>query len=398
MKVLYVCHRFPYPPDCGGKIRSFNVIKHLSSQGHAVTVASLVRSDDEARAGAGLRDYCAHYIMERVNAPAAMARMLARLPTRVPSSMGYFYSRRLARRIHAVLGKTRFDMIFVHCSSVAQYVEDVRAVPKVLDFADMDSQKWLTYSKVSRFPMSVGYQIEGAKLQRAEMMLAKKFDYCTCTTKTELQTLESYNTGVRAGWFPNGVDTDYFHPVEAPYDPDTLCFVGRMDYYANEHGVLDFCTRTLALLRTRRRGIKFLIVGANPSRRVRKLGELPGVTVTGFVPDVRPYVLRSAVSVAPLTIARGIQNKLLESMAMGVPVVASEQAAGGVDAVPGDHFLVASAPETYSEAILRLLANPAERQHFARAGRERVLSHHSWQRSLERLTAQLADYLPVSGR
>lgn len=391
MNILVVCHRFPYPPNDGGKIRPFNIIRHFSGLGHAVTVASVARSAAEARAGEGMRKYCAHYIMERVNPAAALVRMLARLPSSVPSSMGYFYSPRLHRRIRAALEQTHVDLIFVHCSSAAQYVEDVRGVPKVLDFCDMDSQKWLIYSKVRRFPLSVGYGIEGSKLRRAEAALARKFDYCTCTTKAEWQTLESYHTGARSGWFPNGVDTDYFHPVEAPYDPDTICFTGRMDYYPNQQSMADFCTRTLPLLRARRPNIRLTIVGANPSHRVRRLGQLSGVTVTGFVPDVRPYVQRSALTVAPLAIARGTQNKILESMAMGVPVVASEQAAGGVDATPGEHFLAASAPDGYADAILRLLENAAERQRLAQAGRARMLSHHDWQGSMQRLSAQLAD-------
>jgi sugar transferase (PEP-CTERM/EpsH1 system associated) len=398
MNILYVCHRFPYPPDRGGKIRPFNMIKHFSEQGHRVTVASLVRSDDEAREAEGIRDHCADYIMQRVNDTAATVRMLAYLPSRVASSMAYFYSRPLQQQIDAALRRIRFDLIFVHCSSVAQYVENVRGIPKVLDFGDMDSQKWLIYSEVRRFPLSLGYWIEGTKLQRAEIALARKFDYCTCTTRAEVQTLESYNTGVRAGWFPNGVDTDYFQPVEAPYDPDTISFIGRMDYYPNEQAMVEFCRHTLPLLRTQRPGIRLLIVGAKPPRRVRRLGELPGVTVTGSVPDVRPHVSTSAVSIAPLAIARGTQNKVLEATAMGVPVVASERVAGGVDAIPGEHFLVASTPAEHAEAILRLLRNPAERDRFARAGRARMLSHHSWHGSMERLSAQLAECLPGTSR
>jgi glycosyltransferase involved in cell wall biosynthesis len=171
-----------------------------------------------------------------------------------------------------------------------------------------------------------------------------------------------------------------------------------MDYYPNQQAIAEFCKQTLPLLRARRPALQLVIVGANPSRRVRRLDELPGVTVTGSVPDVRPYVYRSAANVAPLLIARGTQNKILESMAMGVPVVASEQAAGGVDAIPGEHFLAASTPDGYADAILRLLENPAEHHRFARAGRARMLSHHNWQGSMERLSSQIADYLPASGR
>jgi|SRR5579862_1207430 len=391
MNILYVCHRFPYPPDRGGKIRPFNIIKHFTEQGHQVTVASLVRSDDEARQGEGIRQHCAQYLMAQVGARAALARMVAYLPSRTPSSMGYFYSPQLQQRINAVLQASRFDLIFGHSSSVAQYVEDVRDIPKVLDFGDMDSQKWLMYAQVRAFPLSAGYRIEGVKLQRAEGVLARKFDYCTCSTLAEAETFDSFNTGVRCGWFPNGVDADYFRPVEASYDPDTLSFIGRMDYYPNEHAIVDFCDRTLPLLRARRPTIKLLIVGANPSRRIRRLGASHGVTVTGSVPDVRPYVQRSAANVAPLVIARGTQNKILESMAMGVPVIASQRASGGVDAVPGEHFLVASTPDGYADAILRVLENPAERDRLARAGRGRMLSHHTWRGAMQRLSAQLTE-------
>lgn len=393
LKILYVCHRFPYPPKRGGKIRPFNMIKHLSHAGHQVTVASVVRSEEEAHEGEGIRDYCANYLMGLVTAPAATMRMLAKLPQLVPSSMGYFYSPRLKHRIRQALRDTRFDFICVHCSSAAQYVEDVAHIPKMLDFGDMDSQKWLIYSRVRSFPLAWGYAVEGAKLQRTEAMLARKFDYCTCTTRAELETLDSYGTGARTGWFPNGVDAEFFCPGPEPYDPHTLCFVGRMDYYPNQQAMFEFCQHVLPRLRARRPALRLLIVGANPSRAVGRLGRLPGVTVTGSVPDVRPYVRQAALTVAPLTIARGTQNKILESLAMGTPVVASTLAAGGVDAVPGEHFLTASTPQDYIEAILELLDKPERRQQFARAGRERMLSHHNWASSMQKLDALIADCL-----
>ena len=246
--------------------------------------------------------------------------------------------------------------------------------------------------------ISLGYLIEGIKLKRAEMMLARKFDYCTCTTQAELETLESYNTGAHTGWFPNGVDADYFHLSEEPYDPDRICFVGRMDYYPNQQAMFDFCNHTLPLVRDRNPNIKLVIVGANPSRAVRKLGELPGVTVTGSVADVRSFVHNCALTIAPLTIARGTQNKILESMAMGCPVIASNWAAGGVDAVPGEHLLIASAPSDYVDAILRLTENPEERAKLALSGRKRVLSHHNWPSSMERLDELIARCLAIHGK
>lgn len=384
MKILYLCHRFPFPPKRGGKIRPFNMIRHLSRT-HEVSVASLVRSDTEGAEGAGLAAHCVRYEMARVSDPVQTARMVMRLPTTIPSSMGYFYSPALARTIREWWARERFDLVFVHCSSVAQYVQDLRGVPKILDFGDMDSQKWLEYARYKPFPLSLGYRLEGLKMQRAEKRLARRFDLCTATTRAEWETLESYGTGVASDWFANGVDSAYFAPTGEPYEPDTIAFVGRMDYYPNQECMFEFCARTLPLLRTRRPGVKLVIVGADPSPAVRRLGDLPGVTVTGSVPDVRPHLRGAALMVAPLRIARGTQNKILEAMALGVPVVTSSIAAGGVDAQSPAHFLVADSPAEQVEAILRVLDDPALRARLARAGRDRMLSHHAWDRSMQRL-------------
>jgi glycosyltransferase involved in cell wall biosynthesis len=160
-----------------------------------------------------------------------------------------------------------------------------------------------------------------------------------------------------------------------------------MDYYPNQQAVLGFCREVLPALRQRRPALRFAIVGAEPPAAIRALARLPGVTVTGSVPDVRPHVARAALTVAPLTIARGTQNKILESMAMGVPVVCSLAASRGVDAVPGEHLLAASAAAEYVTAIERILDSRPLRAQLARAARERVLSHHSWKHSMERLDA-----------
>ncbi|MPZ46001.1 MAG: TIGR03087 family PEP-CTERM/XrtA system glycosyltransferase [Betaproteobacteria bacterium] len=384
MKILYVCHRFPFPPKRGGKIRPFNMIRHLA-RNHEVTVASLARSDAEAKEGEGIAPHCTRFVMSQVSDPVQSLRMVSRLPTTTPSSMGFFYSTSLRRQVARLLREQRFDLIFVHCSSVAQYVAHVSDTPKILDFGDMDSQKWIEYARYKPFPLSAGYRFEGVKMAREERRLARRFDMCTATTRAEWETLESYATGVASAWFPNGVDSEYFAPSSDPPDRDTICFVGRMDYYPNQECMFDFCANTLPRIQEKRPGVKLLIVGADPTPAVRRLATIPGVTVTGSVPDVRPYVHRSALMVAPLNIARGTQNKILEAMAMGVPVVTSAVAAGGVDAVAGAHFLVADTPEDFATAVLRLLDDGNERTRLAQAGRERMLSHHGWSGSMQRL-------------
>jgi len=397
VKILYVCHRFPYPPKRGGKIRPFNMIRHLSQQ-HEVTVCSLARSPREAEEARGIAPYCKRFEIALVDDRVQALRMVARLPTPAPSSFGFFRSASLARTIDGLLATEKFDLVFVHCSSVAPYVSRHAATPKILDFGDMDSQKWLEYAQSKPFPLSAGYWLEGRKLVAEERRLARQFDLCTATTRAEWQTLEGYGTGTPSDWFPNGVDSDYFAPDGESYDADTVSFVGRMDYYPNQECMFEFVASTWPIIRERRPDAKLLIVGADPSLAIRKLGERPGVQVTGSVPDVRPYVRRSAAMVAPLNIARGTQNKILEAMAMGVPVVTSEVAAGGVDAVAGEHLFVAKDRAECAEAVLRLMADKSERARLAEAGRTRMLSNHTWRKSMQRLDGIIERCLNVPAK
>src|SRR5262249_31910494 len=159
------------------------------------------------------------------------------------------------------------------------------------------------YARYKPFPVSLGFALEARKLEHAERRLARRFDLCTATTRAEWETLSAFAPDTLTDWFPNGVDADYFAPDDAPYEPDTIAFVGRMDYYPNQECMERFCATTLPLLRARRPATKLVIVGADPSPAIRRLAEIPGVTVTGSVADVRPYVKRAALMVAPLAIA-----------------------------------------------------------------------------------------------
>lgn len=385
MNVLFACHRVPYPPKRGGKIRPFNIIRHLTAQGHRVTVASLARDEAELSDSRELAAHCAEALVEVIPANAARVRMAARLPTAAPSSFGYFWSPRLARRVAAAARGQRFDLVVAHCSSAAAYVQAVPARLRILDFGDMDSQKWREYAASRSFPLSWGYWLEAVKLERRERQLADSFDLSTCTTRAELESLQALGVSKPSSWFPNGVDATFFSPGQEDYDADLVAFVGRMDYYPNQQGVLRFCSEVLPTLQERRPGVRFAIVGADPPEQIRALARLPGVSVTGSVPDVRPHVRRAALTVAPLAIARGTQNKILESMAMGVPVVCSREASGGVDAVADEHLLVASTPSGWVDAVHAILSDATLRQRLAIAGRDRILASHSWAGSMRRL-------------
>jgi sugar transferase (PEP-CTERM/EpsH1 system associated) len=390
MNVLFACHRVPFPPKRGGKIRPFNIIRHLTDSGHSVTVASLARNEAEAAEAAGLKDHCAEVLLEVIPDASAWARMLAWVPTTRPSSFAYFHSPRLMRRVAERLSSGTFDLAFAHCSSAAPYLAGARGMTRILDYGDMDSQKWREYARYQRFPLSAGYQLETVKLERTERLLSQNVDLCTATTRGELESLRALGVTTTSDWFPNGVDAQFFAPDATAYDSNLICFVGRMDYFPNQQAVTTFCDSILPEIQKGLPAARFCIVGADPTPAIRKLGERPGVSVTGSVPDVRPHVRRAALTVAPLEIARGTQNKILESMALGVPVICSPQASGGVDAIPGQHLLVAGSLPEWVASVSRLLTDSAQRAALASAGRERVLSHHSWSASMRRLDTLIA--------
>ena len=237
----------------------------------------------------------------------------------------------------------------------------------------------------SLFPCPSLIGSRGRKLETVERDLSQIFDFATCATRAECETLKRIDPQCRCDWVSNGVDLDYFQPSSEAYDPDQICFVGRMDYFPNEQAVVHLVRDVFPLVRHSRPTAKITIVGSSPTPIVQGLAKTNGVTVTGAVPDVRPFLSNSALSVAPLKIARGTQNKILESMAMGVPVVASSLAARGVDAVPEEHIVSVDGTAETAEAILRILGNAAERQRIACAGRARVESHHSWPKVMEKL-------------
>lgn len=395
--ILYVTHRFPYPPTGGAKVRAYHCIARLAEH-NRVTVAAPTRDDEERAAAADLAATGPDVLTAPIAPSRAVAQSLAGVATGRTASLGYFRSPELVRRIRARIADRRPDLIVVHCSSVGPYVADVADIPKVLDFVDMDSRKWLDYARFKPFPLSLAYRREGRRLAAVEARLARAFDLSLLATRFEQETLEEIAGPAPSAVVRNGVDADVFSPGEADYDPDLLCFVGRMDYYPNEQAMVDFCRETFPLIRSRRPAARLAIVGAAPGPAVRRLASLEGVTVTGTVDDVRPWVRSAALTVVPLTIARGTQNKILESMAMGVPVVASPVAGRGVDAAPGTHLRVADGAAETARAALDIMGRPEERARLAAAGREWIEQRYTWSTTLADFDAALSTLLENRAR
>lgn len=380
MNILYVSHRLPYPPNKGEKIRAFHQIEHLAKR-HAIHLACLVNDSQDLQHVKSLEQYCASvdvvYRDKTLNEFAA----LAALASGKPLTVAYFFSRKLDRKIKRRLQSNNVDRIIVYSSAMAEYVRHVPGIPKVMDFVDVDSEKWRYLAQYSHDPLAWIFRTEASRLARYEAEIAQSFDHSIFVSEMECRLFRERVNGRPISVISNGVDLDYYVPrsncASSP-KRSTIVFTGSMDYLPNVDAVYYFCKAIFPIIRQNLPAVEFYIVGRNPTRRVRMLNRDPGVTVTGSVPDVRPYLAKAGVAVAPLRIARGIQNKVLEAMAMGVPVVGTAEAFGGIQAGVADGVRVANDPIRFAGEVLCLLEDRELHSRCSLGARQYVRRCHRW--------------------
>lgn len=398
LEILFLCHRIPYPPDKGDKIRSYHEISRLGRR-HRVTLAALADDPEDLRHVGNLESICREVHVLPLGRRSALARGVIALVCGRPLSRGYFAAPGLRAWLRRKVRERRFDAVFVFSSSVAGLAAEAPGVPKVVDLVDLDSEKWAQYAAHSRPPVAWLYAAEARRMRAWEGQLLRDFDRCIVCTEAEERRLRELHAGGRVTVIRNGVDLARF-PYEAPVHRDpVVIFTGAMDYRANVDGVRFFCETAWPAVRSARPDAEFRVVGRNPTAAVRRLVGIPGVRVTGGVPDVGEELRKAAVAVVPLRIAQGVQNKILEAMASGTPVITTAKAQQGIDAVAGRDLLVADGPRDIAAGVVRLLGDEAERVRIAEAGRRRVAEGYDWEgalEALERLVIEAARPSPAS--
>jgi sugar transferase (PEP-CTERM/EpsH1 system associated) len=380
--LLFLSQRIPYPPEKGDKIRAWRILQHLA-QHFAVHLGCLHDDPDDARHIAFLRGLCADVCCPPLVPWRAKLRGLARLGRGEPLTLGYFDDRALRRWVVDMLRMHRPERIFIFSSAMAPYVRDYRAGIRVLDMVDVDSDKWRQYAATRPWPVSAIYEREHRTLLAFERSIAREFDATLLVSPAETQLFQSLapEAAGRVHTMTNGIDAAYFDPAFACASPyprraPIVVFTGAMDYWPNVQAVTWFAAEILPALRARRIDLEFFIVGLNPAPAVRRLAARPGVTVTGSVPDIRPYLSHADCVVAPLRIARGVQNKVLEAMAMAMPVVATPDACQGVAVTPGKELLVAATAADFAASVAFVLdGNGAT---LGARARERILRDYQW--------------------
>ena len=397
MRILLITHRLPYPPNRGDKIRSFNVLAHLSRQ-HEVRLACPVDDPADLAHLPALGQYCAEVLAEPLTRGRAMAGMRA-LATGSSITVRHFHSAVLQERIDRMLDSRDVDAVFCFSSPMAEYVfrsrhahGKLRQAARYMDLIDVDSFKWRQYAERTRLPMRWVYDYEAARLADYERRISREFDELFLVSAEERGCMPAGARLDRLHALGNGVDLQYFAPrATPPASHPTLVFTGVMDYWPNVQCVQWFADEVMPLILARHADARFVIVGSRPTEAVRKLANRPHITVTGFVEDVREHVAAAAVCVAPLKIARGIQNKVLEAMAMGKPVVCTPQALEGIRAPRDEAVLVAAEPAEFAARVLELLQAPARAAQLGANARQCVEQGYSWAANLRPLDALLAD-------
>ncbi|MEM6579650.1 MAG: TIGR03087 family PEP-CTERM/XrtA system glycosyltransferase [Pseudomonadota bacterium] len=365
--LLFLCHRIPFPPNKGDKIRAFHLLKHLS-QHFEIYLASFVDDPQDWQWSVELEKLCSAVFLRPLNTQAATLRSLWGLISREALSIPYYTDFRLRNWVRRCVIDQDIRHALVFSSQMAQFLPDDEHDfrRKVIDFVDVDSEKWEQYSQHKPWPLNWIYAREASALFSLEKELAEKFDAGLFVSRSEADLFKqlSPSTAHKVSFYNNGVDSDYFDPMfehdsmaANPFSPDELplVFTGAMDYWPNVEAVLWFARVVFPVLQKVHPNISFTIVGGNPDKSVQLLSNIDGISVTGKVADVRPYLKYARAAIAPMRIARGVQNKVLEAMSMARPVIVSEKGLEGIDATDRLEVLVAESAEDYVVTVNELL-------------------------------------------
>ncbi|MBK6737201.1 MAG: TIGR03087 family PEP-CTERM/XrtA system glycosyltransferase [Haliea sp.] len=395
-KLLYLVHRLPFPPNKGDKISSNNMLNYFSGRWR-VHLGTFVDDPDDWQYVNLVREKCEDSCIVELPRRKRLTGSLFGLLTGKALSLSYYDNAQLQAWVRDSIARECPDAVLVFSGVMGRFVKDLLPahVPVVFDAEDVDSEKWRSYAQAKRWPISWLYRREAKKLLAYEREMASSTHVSIFVSQEEAALFKQLapESAHKVHYRTQGVDSAYFDPAlsyDNPYQPGqkVLVFTGAMDYWPNVEAVKWFCQHVLQAVLAREPEFLFCIVGMKPTEDVKQLGKLPGVRVTGGVPDVRPYLHHALAACLPLQLARGIQNKALEAMSMTLPVLATEGALVGIVDYPGVLATVANDADAMISAAVVLLAVPRQAN---TAGRACVLEHYNWDTNLRRMERFLTD-------
>ncbi|WP_143871119.1 TIGR03087 family PEP-CTERM/XrtA system glycosyltransferase [Catenovulum sediminis] len=399
--ILYLCHRIPFPPNKGDKIRSFNILKYLSAH-YEVHLGAFVDDESDWQYHDELKKYCKSTCLLPMSKKRSTLKGLTAFISGTPITVPYYADWQMKTWVKQLITyETDLDKAVIFSSSMAQYVdnEDAAYLTKVIDFVDVDSDKWRQYAESKKGLMRFVYHREYKKLAKYEKYICQSFQASIFVSPQEAKHFRQQLPEAEHGKVHsilNGVDTKYFNSAaddipNIENKTPCICFTGAMDYWANADAVIWFAHEVWPTLKQKLPELTFYIVGGNPTAEVAKLAEQDGIEVTGRVADVRPYIQSSFCSVAPMRIARGIQNKVLEAMSMTKPLVMTSMAAEGIDIPTQQSAFIIDDAEKMVQAILEIYKNPELAKQLGQTNRKQIEDNYQWQAVLAPLTHLISE-------
>ena len=395
--LLFLCHRIPFPPNKGDKITTFNLLKFLSTR-YSVYLGCFIDDINDFQYQDDVRQFCQEAFFVSIQNKKMAISGINALLKRNSVSNTFYENTEMQDWVDNVIVEKQIDKLFIYSASMAQFVDSPNYKHKVriLDMADVDSDKWRQFAIKKPWYSAWIYQREYKIMANYEQFVCEEFDACTLISDSEAELFRTLVKPVQQSkvyTLTNGVDTDYFNP-NATFDltdlpslkQGSICFTGAMDYWANEDAVVWFHEKVWPAIKAKNPDCIFYIVGGKPTANVKALTKDPSVVVTGRVPDVRPYIDASALAVAPMRIARGIQNKVIEAMAMAKPVVMTSMGQEGIDVSSQPDEYIQNNPENMAKVINNILT---QSEHDFSANREWIIKNFGWAGALKKLPSLL---------
>jgi len=385
MRIFVLLPRVPYPIEKGDKLRAFHQLRYLSED-HEVIVCALNENEVHPDAYPELIKYVDNIHFVPVSKSASAMNIVKAFFAGKPLQVGYYYSKKAQQRIDELIDFYQPDHIYAQLIRVAEYVKNCD-IPKTLDYQDAFSGNIARRASREFFLFKPLFYFEAYRLKRYERIIFDAFDHKTIISEPD-RALINHPDKEKIQIIPNGVDTGFFYPQEKEKKYD-LVFVGNMNYRPNIVGAEYLVRKILPAVRKQYGDVKLLLSGANPHSRVKKLAG-NGVEVSGWVDDIRDSYLQSKVFIAPMQIGTGLQNKLLEAMAMRIPCITSLLANEALGATDGEEILVAESPENYAAHISELLNNEETYETVAESGYRFVAENFNWYKNTKKLAALMA--------
>lgn len=386
MKILFLTSRFPYPPFRGDKLRVFNFIKGLSEH-HDIVLVSYIDPDEQDLVKE-MKKYCSRVATTVLKKSGSYSRMLKGAAGKTPFQVLYYQSPEMKQLVEKVIKEEKPDVIHAHLFRMAPYAFPFKDTPKVLDLCDSIALNYSRFLSYRRDIANPAYRVERSRVARYEAEVTAKFDTNVVISSEDEAFLKTNGADGRMAIVANGVDFDYFKSDETvEKKPHRLCFTGTMSYFPNTDGMLFFAREVLPLVKKEVPDVELFIIGNNPTADIKKLADDSAVTVTGFVDDVRPLARSSSVFVCPIRAATGLNNKVLEAMAMGISIVATPGACEGIAVHPEKDILLGSTPQDLADQVVRLLGDEPLRRSLANSALDLVRKDYSWDHNIRKLEA-----------